>query len=528
MNRIILILGFVCFQFLFSILNAQELNQRVTSDTIRKAQDLIEQMKLDTLYESSKVNPEPERAYIHVSSQIPNLQFDSNRKIEKVNKLSSGDWEVWLPGGTHILKIDAVGYQRLELEARQFAKKRSYEMRIKAIHKSEYVLDTDPSSAAVSIDGQDAGMTPLKAVLEYGEHLIKIKKLTYEDVSYKVNIAEPRVAENKKLIKQKGILALDTDPTNIKVIIDDREALMTPCDISLDVGEHTISIREDNYEDVAKVIDIPNSKLIQKIPLKNRQALYRLETDPAYASVKVDGEDYGKTPFSKSLSLGKHHINVELLNYDDVSYDITINKNGWQENRKLARYYTHELELGIGGAMPFEKNITMDSTMNSYSVGTAWSLWFKYHYNINSHLALGIYYSLYELQLKNIAYIENGSKILGDIDESHNHMGVEARWTLYRGGLEPSCYLLAGGFFGGMTPLSDLSHEINSFSGISFGLGFRLSTSISDHIILSADIVGFLGTASWGKQINPYSNETKYNPASIMYTISISNRYGEH
>ena len=159
-------------------------------------------MVLDTLFESSKVNPESDKAYIHVSSQVPNLSFDSNRKIERAKKISSGDWEVWVPGGTHMLKIEAEGYERLELPAYVFGKKRSYEMRIKAIHKSEYVLDTDPHSALVSIDGQDAGVTPLKTALEYGEHLVKIKKQAYEEITFKIIIAEPRVAENKKLQKQ--------------------------------------------------------------------------------------------------------------------------------------------------------------------------------------------------------------------------------------------------------------------------------------------------------------------------------------
>jgi hypothetical protein len=485
-------------------------------------------MALDTLYESTKVNTEPDKAYIHVSSQVPNLRFDSNRKIDKVTPISSGDWGVWLPGGTHILKIDADGYQRLELPAYVFSKKRSYEIRIKAIHKSDYVLDTDPRSAHVSIDGQDAGLTPLKAVLEYGEHLIKIKKEKYEEVSYKINIAEPRVAENKKLIKQKGILTLDTDPTNIKVIIDDRETLITPCDISLDVGEHTISIREKNYEDVTKIVDIPSSRIIQKIPLTNRRSAYRIETEPSSASVLVDGEDVGKTPVNKLISMGKHHINVHLMNYDDLSYDITINENGWQEVKNLARYYVHEAELGIGGAMPFEKKLSMDSTSHTSSLGTDWALRFKYRYNINSHLALGMYYYFYVIGLKNLAYLENGAIKHGDISATQNYMGVEARWTLHRGGLEPSCYLLAGGFFGSLTPQSDLNHDINGLSGINLGLGICLTTSISDHFALSADIVGILGSASWDKQVNPYYTSTDFNPSSLMYTISISYRWGEH
>ncbi|MGD1046295.1 MAG: tetratricopeptide repeat protein [Bacteroidota bacterium] len=92
---------------------------------------LVGLMALDSFGTSAKINPESDKAYVLVHSQIPFLRFDSNRKIDQVNQLSSGDWEVWLPAGTHILKISADGFQRLELPPMNFGKKRSYEMTIK-------------------------------------------------------------------------------------------------------------------------------------------------------------------------------------------------------------------------------------------------------------------------------------------------------------------------------------------------------------------------------------------------------------
>jgi len=47
----------------------------------------------EPIIESQKVTPETEKAYVHVKSQIPNVRFDSNRKINKVTQTSSGDWE---------------------------------------------------------------------------------------------------------------------------------------------------------------------------------------------------------------------------------------------------------------------------------------------------------------------------------------------------------------------------------------------------------------------------------------------------
>jgi hypothetical protein len=102
-----------------------------TDSSISRSTKFVKQMMIESFGESSKINTEQDKAYILIHSQIPFLRFDSNRNIYQVNQLSSGDWELWLPAGTHILKISANGFQILELPPMNFGKKRSYEMTIR-------------------------------------------------------------------------------------------------------------------------------------------------------------------------------------------------------------------------------------------------------------------------------------------------------------------------------------------------------------------------------------------------------------
>jgi tetratricopeptide (TPR) repeat protein len=95
------------------------------------APTLLVRMALESFGESGKVNPESDKSFVHVRSLIPMLRFDSNRVIHKVDQTGTGDWELWLPAGTHILKLDAPGFQRLELPPMNFARKRSYEISIR-------------------------------------------------------------------------------------------------------------------------------------------------------------------------------------------------------------------------------------------------------------------------------------------------------------------------------------------------------------------------------------------------------------
>ena len=68
------------------------------------AQQLNRQMKVESFEESSKINTEPDKSLVIVHSQVQNLRFDSNRKIDRVNQVTSGDWEVWLPAGTPFIE----------------------------------------------------------------------------------------------------------------------------------------------------------------------------------------------------------------------------------------------------------------------------------------------------------------------------------------------------------------------------------------------------------------------------------------
>ncbi len=92
---------------------------------------LVRQLVVESFGESAKVNPEADKSYIVIHSQVPWLRFDSNRRIIKIDQISDGEWGLWLTAGTHILKIDAKGFQRLELPPINFVKSRCYDLRIK-------------------------------------------------------------------------------------------------------------------------------------------------------------------------------------------------------------------------------------------------------------------------------------------------------------------------------------------------------------------------------------------------------------
>jgi hypothetical protein len=388
------------------------------------------------------------------------------------------------------------------------------------------VLDTEPTSASIRIDGAAIGIAPLTTNLEYGEHLVEIQKHNYEGLIYKIMLKEPRVVEKKILSKEKGTLILDTDPSGMHVRIDQHEEYITPCAVTLNVGEHTFDIKEKNFEEVTKTFDIPKTGLLQKIPLKLRQAFYNLKTDPPGASVKIDDDDIGKTPINRNLNFGKHRVEVNLPGHDNLVYEISLNENGLTEIKELFPYFNHEVGIGFGFAYMFDKNMFRDINGDSHVKGGGifWS--FAYRYHFTPHLSVGLRLTGSYITLSHIQYVQDGVMKSEDLTFGPQILGAEGRWTFFRGKSEPYIFLSFGGVDGNLAPSSNSNNVISKVGGFTVGGGIGASISFSKNISLSVELCSSLGSGEWTNNVNPYFNDVKYIPSLIAAHIACSYRFG--
>jgi len=487
-------------------------------------QKLIRQMVPEPVSETQKVNPEPDKAYVHVKSQIPNLRFDSNRKIDKVVQTSSGDWDLWLPGGTHILKISADGYQMLELPPFNYGKKKSFELKLKVM--SIYSITTNPVGALVKIDDQDTLTSPGRIELELGAHKVEISKPNYESLVFNINLTEESFIDEKKLSKVTGAFLLRTDPSEADVAIDGHIIGKTPIDTSMAIGEHRILISKMSCEDMAYRIILDEHGYTDKKILVRRVGSYHLTTNPPEAKIKIDGADAGKSPVSLELGLGKHAVEIDLAYHDELSYDIDLTDNGLRENKDLVHYYPSEAGIGFGGAVAFEKNMFTDSAGNVPSVkgGIFVSLFYRFHFS--SHLSAGVRMSGYVLTLSEQKFILDGVQKKENLSFGPFNLGIEGRWTFFRGKVEPYWFLTAGAVMGDMTPESNSSTIISSVSGFSLGTGFGVTMSITKQYAMSVELCGSFGSGTWDKMGNPYSSDLNYNPSFLAANVAFSYRWG--
>lgn len=469
-----------------------------------------------------------------IATDLEGLKFDSYNGIVKMDVDKPGRYFLFLSPDERVVTVYKSGYEPLKLILSEYALSKMQSGKVWQIKitgakkKTIYVIDSDPLGAKVEIDGRVRGETPVTDTLEYGEHLVVLRKESYQDISYKISCTEPRMAEKKTLLKKKGLLKFDTDPSNIRVTIDGRDMYTTPFQVALDIGQHAISIRDEKYEEVTRTIEITTEGTLQKVPLNSRKAAYDLETVPPDAPVRIDGVDAGKTPVHTLLNLGIHDVEIDLTNYDDLSYQIRMNDSGLREKKELYHYYVHEVGFGTGGCIVLEKNFFTDSLHRVSSTKGSIFVNVNYLYNLNAHLAFGIQMAGYFMTLNNFTYLKDGVTKNGAVDFGPFNFGLVARWTLYRGRVEPYCLASICFVQGDLNPSGDSNTIIASSTGFSFGGGAGLSASLSQHFAIFGEIRAAFGSASWDTQPQPYTSDLSFNPSFVAAHVTFSYRWGEH
>jgi len=161
----------------------------------------------------------------------------------------------------------------------------------------------EPAPAPVEVPQQITPEPPVEEVPPVSvtpKHERNIKKKTKKPKS-----AAPGIVP--------GQLSIDSNPKGAQIAIDGKNAASTPSNIaSLLPGHHTITISKPGYATETRAIDVTSgSKSVISVQLAPTTATVAANTDPAGATVWVDGRDTGRTtPVQISVDKPGNHTFV--------------------------------------------------------------------------------------------------------------------------------------------------------------------------------------------------------------------------
>jgi len=164
-----------------------------------------------------------------------------------------------------------------------------------------------------------------------------IEKLTYGLLLITL-LLSPLTASQKpdgSPFDMSGSIEIISAPDKAMVHLDGEKKGLTPYKAKdLSVGEHTLKIHKQGYEDHIQSFTIvagPNKSIgVALVKLTD----VTITTKPKGATLYLDGDLVGTTPFNAKLPTGKHTLQLKLLGYAD-----------WEQEAIIVENYSNKVSL---------------------------------------------------------------------------------------------------------------------------------------------------------------------------------------
>jgi len=195
-------------------------------------------------------------------------------------------------------------------------------------------IRTAEPGAAVRIDDNDAGRTPVTVRLLPGPHTLAVTGVDGRSTEQQIDLKPgKRLDLAVALPKDAGgpaTLSIHSDPPGANVLVDDALVGRTPYQGELRPGQHTIAVEaEGRLREERKVIaregrDASFSFAMAPLP---RTAAVAVDSEPVGARVLVDGKERGRTPLVAALPPGRHQLLLQLEGRRDVGTEFDMPKD---------------------------------------------------------------------------------------------------------------------------------------------------------------------------------------------------------
>ncbi|ASJ03497.1 hypothetical protein A3L09_09605 [Thermococcus profundus] len=194
---------------------------------------------------------------------------------------------------------------------------------------AELGVNSNPSGAAVYINDEYKGATPISLTLKPGSYTVKLSLEGYANITKNLTLGP---GENKTLnfnltpLPSLGYLTINSTPANATVYLDGDYIGTTPLEnYPLPPGNHTITIVKRGYENYTETIQVEgNTPLFVNVTLKPLTATVKVLSTPIGAEVYLDGESIGKTPGNFTIPSGSHTITLHLDGYLNYTTAVTV------------------------------------------------------------------------------------------------------------------------------------------------------------------------------------------------------------
>ncbi|MGH9531682.1 MAG: PEGA domain-containing protein, partial [Terriglobales bacterium] len=217
-------------------------------------------------------------------------------------------------------------------------------------------IDSSPQGAEIQIDGKHESnwITPYTASLDPGKHTVTFSMAGRMSATRTVDVVSGKqTALAVGLAERAATISVSSDPPEAVVLLDGQATgKVTPAQLIVAKGSHTILVRKQGYLDATSTMDLAPGQAAQFAPtLKlsgstqdiktaggigglfggapKDSARVTVRSNPKGAQVLVNGQPVKKTtPVDFFLNPGNYEITLVLSGHKPVKKIITVEKGG--------------------------------------------------------------------------------------------------------------------------------------------------------------------------------------------------------
>ncbi len=236
-----------------------------------------------------------------------------------------------IKSGTHKITVKKEMFQPKSLEITIADGQTTLENITLSQNFANLTISTQPE-ADIFIDGTKKGTGIYKGRLLAGVHTFEGKKdKYYSDKKNRETQIGEEVIINLALIPMQGNLDVVSSPIDAIVSLDGIVKGKTPLTLNkLLIGEYALKLEKSGYGTIIKTIQINEGKTTEVNENLPAGLQVTVSSDPAGLMLYLDGKTFGRTPYSGTLSFGKHTLKVEK-GLDKVEREIEIIQGGETE-----------------------------------------------------------------------------------------------------------------------------------------------------------------------------------------------------
>lgn len=187
-------------------------------------------------------------------------------------------------------------------------------------------VTSTPDGATVKVDGQPRGTTPWSGGLPAGKHALVVELDGHGPVQKTVTLPPTGELLEAVTLKQLVVpLTITSTPTKAILTLDGVMVGKTPWSGTAPVGLRTVELSLEGYQPITDSITVekggkqPKPFVLVEVPTQ-----LSVTSEPAGATVELDGTKLGVTPWTGPVKAGPHQLAVVLDGYRDGVEQLTL------------------------------------------------------------------------------------------------------------------------------------------------------------------------------------------------------------